>query len=90
MKLLFELEEANDCSGSICDASNHLPNYVFSNVNNGIPKGSCYEPIKAKIMGEFDKYLFAFSFSLAVSVVVVSVYFFIFVARIFFYCRKQC
>jgi hypothetical protein len=90
MRLMFELERAYDCSGSICDPDSKLPFYVFSNINNGIPKTSCYEPLKNKILGEFDKYLFAFSFSLAISVIVVSVYFFIFVVRIYKYCRKQC
>ena len=45
MKMLADIEETYSCSGGICpgeDQSNFYHIYIFSNVNNGVPKESCH------------------------------------------------
>ena len=43
VELMAGLEEKKQCSGGISDPSKKLPLYLFSNVNNGVPKYSCHE-----------------------------------------------
>lgn len=42
MELMGSLEEDKQCSGGIRDPNQILPLYMFSNVNNGVPKFSCH------------------------------------------------
>ena len=42
MELMGSLEEDKLCSGGIKDPNKILPPYMFSTVNNGVPKFSCH------------------------------------------------
>jgi hypothetical protein len=48
MAFLAYIEENNQCSGGICK-DGYEPIYVFSNVNNGVPKQSCHTAIAMQI-----------------------------------------
>lgn len=50
--MLKELEEENFCSGGFCNAksTDMLDKYLFSNINNGLPKKNCHESLKHLIL----------------------------------------
>ena len=92
IEILADLETTKKCSGGICnsnDTSQHLPIYMFSNVNDGIPETSCHESLKDLMMKEVNMYLISFALALSFTVIVVFVYFIILLHRIHSYCKKR-
>jgi hypothetical protein len=55
--LLAKLEEKKQCSGGISDPNYKLPIYLFSNVNNGVPKYSCHQFIIEQISDNMHAFL---------------------------------
>lgn len=55
--LLATIEEKKQCSGGISDPNQKLPLYLFSNVNNGIPKYSCHQFIVEQISDNMHAFL---------------------------------
>ena len=55
--LLADLEKKKQCSGGISDPNFKLPLYLFSNVNNGIPKYSCHQFIVEQISDNMHAFL---------------------------------
>jgi len=56
MDLMGSLEEDKHCSGGVLDPNKILPLYMFSNVNNGIPKFSCHTFIVEQIEDNMSKF----------------------------------
>jgi hypothetical protein len=78
MSMLADIEEQWSCSGGICPGENNtstfLPIYIFSNVNNGVPKESCHKHIAAVITGRVDMYLLGFIICTSISLLTVVCY----------------
>lgn len=92
MEILAELETNEKCSGGLCksnDTSQHLPLYMFSNVNDGVPETTCHEGLREIMVQEVDTYLYSFAFALSLTVIVVLFYFLVFLGRIYHYCRQR-
>ena len=85
MEFRAMIEEANQCSGGIC-TEGFDPLYVFSNVNNGVPKSSCHEAIADKIKSQIKMMKAGFVVPLTLTVSVVFVYF----AAILYRGYKSC
>ena len=93
MELLAGIEEEYSCSGGICpaqDESNFLPIYVFSNVNNGVPKESCHTHIADVIGGRVNLYFMGFVICLSIDVLIMAVYISVILYRGFKSLRNYC
>eukprot|EP00347_Sterkiella_histriomuscorum_P001366 403372312 len=55
--LLKQIEEDYDCSG-VCKQADK---FIFSNINDGIPKQSCLEPLKNHVLENIKIYLIVFA-----------------------------
>jgi hypothetical protein len=86
LALLKEIEETNECSAGFC-SDQPSAFYLFSNLNDGIPKNSCHEPVADMIRGTVNVFLFAFIIPLAECCLVSSAYGFIILFKI---CKKMC
>ena len=67
MEIMKTLEEKHECSGGICDdgdSNQLLAYYVFSNVNDGVPKNTCHESVSNLIQGNISVYKMGFQLAL--------------------------
>ena len=67
MEIMKTLEEHYECSGGLCDngdSYNSLAYYVFSNVNDGVPKITCHESVTNLIQGNISVYKMGFQLAL--------------------------
>ena len=93
MDLLSKIEEEFSCSGGICpgqDPNAFLPIYIFSNVNNGVPKESCHQHIANVINGRVNMYFMGFAICLAIALMILGVYFSSVLYRAFKSLRNYC
>lgn len=56
MEMLEKLEEKKQCSGGISNPDEKLHLYLFSNVNNGVPKYSCHEFVVEQIKDNMNAF----------------------------------
>jgi len=67
MEIMRTLEEQYECSGGLCDNDDpkqFLAHYVFSNVNDGVPKTTCHESVTNLIQGNISVYKMGFQVAL--------------------------
>lgn len=88
MAILKNLEEKNMCSGGFCnsDGGNMLNTYIFSNINDGLPKSNCHDAFSKLIMSSLDSYRLGFIVTLAEAVIVTATYSFVILFKIY----KKC
>jgi len=88
MAILRTLEETNFCSGGFCAANetSKLSTYIFSNINDGLPKTNCHEAFSKLIMSSLDSYRLGFIVTLAEAAIVTFTY----ISVILFKIYKKC
>lgn len=88
MAILKILEEQNFCSGGFCNADGgaKLSTYIFSNINDGLPKSNCHEAFGKLIMSSLDSYRLGFIVTLAEAGIVTLTY----LSVIFYKIYKKC
>jgi hypothetical protein len=73
MDIMREIEETHQCSGGFCKEDS-LPFYVFSNLNDGIPKSSCHQAVGEVVIGNMNEFLTGFLIPLVESAICANVY----------------
>jgi len=88
MAILKNLEEKNMCSGGFCnsDGGSMLSTYIFSNINDGLPKSNCHDAFSKLIMSSLDSYRLGFMVTLAEAVIVTATYSLVILYKIY----KKC
>tara|TARA_B110000285_G_C14970495_1_gene536300 strand:+ start:344 stop:670 length:327 start_codon:yes stop_codon:yes gene_type:complete len=88
MAILKNLEEKNMCSGGFCnsDGGAMLTTYIFSNINDGLPKGNCHDAFSKLIMGSLDQYRLGFIVTLCEAILVTATYSLVILFKIY----KKC
>jgi len=88
MAIIRNLEEKNTCSGGFCnsDGGRMLPTYIFSNINDGLPKSNCHDAFSKLIMNNLDSYRLGFVVTLIEAVLVTVVYTLVILRKIY----KKC
>jgi hypothetical protein len=90
------IEEAHQCSGGLCNKTRSdgtldvLPIYVFSNVNDGVPKSGCHKHIQSLIEDNFSTYKYGFVIALLETSLITFFYMVVIIRRLYkFCCRKK-
>jgi len=88
MAILKNLEEKNMCSGGFCnsDGGSMLSTYIFSNINDGLPKTNCHDAFSKLILSSLDSYRLGFMVTLAEAVIVTATYSLVILYKIY----KKC
>jgi hypothetical protein len=91
MAILKNLEENNMCSGGFCnsDGGKMLPIYVFSNINDGLPKSNCHDSLKKLIMSTLDHYRMGFIVTLCEAVIVTATYSCVIMYKVYIKCCSK-